>query len=58
MEQKKCKKCGKPLPEDYNKKYCEHCQNEWIHPLKPVIYAIPAAAVGLATWVIKRLPKK
>lgn len=27
METKSCKKCGRPLPENYKHKKCENCRN-------------------------------
>jgi len=28
MEAKQCKKCGRPLPENYKHKKCENCRNQ------------------------------
>lgn len=37
MEAKKCKKCGRPLPDNYGHKKCENCRNQEVKALKVVL---------------------
>ena len=54
MEQKRCKKCGKPLPDGYKKKKCEHCINQDKDTAQVVAGTLVALAVAVFTG--KKIP--
>ena len=56
MEQKKCKRCGKPLPAGYTKKKCEHCINQDKDKAQAVVGTAFELAVAVLTG--KKLNKK
>ena len=65
MEQKTCKKCGRPLPDKYKHKKCENCRNLDAKKFKDagkailgVAVMIGGAAISIATNGKFNLPKK
>lgn len=52
MEQKKCKKCQRILPDGYKHKYCENCQNEQVEHFKNNCKGIASIAIMIAGPVI------
>ena len=61
MENKVCKKCKKPLPEEYKYKKCESCINSQVQGVKNGIKATAGAFVSVVVVVAtkgKFNPKK
>ena len=60
MENKTCKKCGKPIYCD--DEYCEHCKNKIADNVRDGLEhaakgaAVAGAAVGGLCWLLKNLP--
>lgn len=57
MEAKTCKKCGRPLPENYKHKKCENCQNQTVKSLKAgckVVLPIVTLIGGTAIYTITK----
>lgn len=52
MEQKQCKKCGRPLPEGYKHTKCEYCRNEKVKIIKKGGKVVLGAAVFLGSTVL------
>lgn len=47
------KKCQKPLPVGYKRKYCEACRNQYIQKIKNIGKGV-AAVAGVAILVISK----
>lgn len=52
MEQKTCKKCGRPLPDKYKYKRCEYCRNEGVKKLKDIGNATGKIAITIGMLAI------
>ncbi len=52
MEQKKCKKCQRTLPESYKHKYCQNCLNEKAKHFKDASKGILGALVMVGGTVV------
>ena len=52
MEAKKCKKCGRPLPDNYGHKKCENCRNQDIKALKDKGKAVLGVGILVGGTVI------
>lgn len=52
MENKLCKKCGRPLPEDYKYKICESCAMKYINNLKKGMKVVLSVAGIVGATVI------
>lgn len=57
MNQKICKKCKKPLPEDYRYHLCEYCRNQKIEKIKKGSAIVGSAVGAVAIGVIKLIKK-
>lgn len=58
---KKCKKCGRELPENSKAVLCEHCKGEFADGAKKAVKtgaAAVVAAVALGGAVVKIITKK
>lgn len=57
MEQRKCKKCQRPLSQDYQYKYCEYCRDARTAKLKKAagtVGKIGGTALSLALLVVTK----
>ena len=52
MEQLKCKKCGRDLPENYKYKHCENCRNAQVLAVKNGLAAILGTALSIGVGLI------
>lgn len=57
METKTCKKCGRPLPENYKHKKCENCRNNAAKAWKDTGKAALSLAVVVGGAVISLATK-
>lgn len=60
MENRKCKKCQRPLPEGYKHKKCENCRNQEAKELKEIGKGLLSLAVmvgGTTITIITRRKK-
>lgn len=60
MENKVCKKCHRPLPEDYKFDECEACRNKQVQVIKEVAKkgAVLVAVVPCITKFVGKVVKK
>ncbi len=54
---KTCKKCGKPLPDSYRSKLCEHCMGKRAEALKNAGKAALSIAVMVGGTVVAMATK-
>lgn len=57
MNQKRCKKCQRPLPDGYKYKYCENCRNKQVDDVKTGIKAFVGGIVLAAVPIIAKVTK-
>ncbi len=49
MEDKKCKKCGKIMPNNEKNYKCEYCRNKFAHKMKKIgLVFLTAITLGIA----------
>ena len=58
MEQRKCKKCQRILPEGYKHNYCEHCRGEQATRFKDGCKKALSVAVFLGGVVVTAITSK
>lgn len=54
MENKVCKKCQKPLPDEYKHKKCESCRNEQVQGVKNGMKVVAGAVASFALVVVTK----
>jgi uncharacterized paraquat-inducible protein A len=47
-----CKKCGKPLPDDYKKKLCESCTGKKAETVKNSLKTVLSVAVVVGGTIV------
>lgn len=52
MENKNCKKCGRPLPDGYKHKKCENCRNKSAKAMRDTGKTLLGAAVFIGGTAI------